>query len=112
MDSAEVFATLKAIYEPLKSRLHVATDSDSTLYLERKPSAAGAKPEMFGAVMVQKNYVAFHYMPVYSDPTLLADLSGDLRKRLHGKSCFKFTDANDPAIEELRKLVHATADVD
>lgn len=103
----ETFAALKSIFEPYIDDLAVKTDDDRTLYLEK--SGGTAKPEMFGAVMVKKNYVSFHYMPVYLAPDYLDGVSADLRKRMQGKSCFNFTRADDPTISELRSLVERTA---
>ena len=42
-------------------------------------------------VQIKKNYVSFHFMPIYIDPTLRESLSPALRKRMQGKGCFNFS---------------------
>lgn len=62
-----------------------------------------------GAVQSKKNYVSFHLMPVYAFPELLDDLSPALRKRMQGKSCFNFSEVDEPLVAELTQLVAAGA---
>jgi hypothetical protein len=49
--------------------------------------------------------VSFYFMPVYSHPELLEDLSPALRKRMHGKACFKFATVDETLLAELESLV-------
>ena len=51
----------------------------------------------FAAALVQKGYVGFYFMPVYTDPSLKNQLHPDLVKCLKGKSCFHIK-KNDPAL--------------
>lgn len=109
MDARELPATfdrLRQILEPHLGATTVVTDEPGSVYLQTGPDD---KPEMFAAVSVKTSSVAFHYMPVYRRPALLDAISPDLRKRLKGKSCFHFRRADDPAIDDLRRLVDSTA---
>jgi hypothetical protein len=49
-------------------------------------------------------------MPVYVNPSLLDDVSPNLKKRMQGKSCFNFTTADPVLIEELAVLTQAGFD--
>jgi hypothetical protein len=51
----------------------------------------------FAGLMIQKGYVGFYFMPVYSNPKLKDELHPDLAKCLKGKSCFHIK-KNDPAL--------------
>ena len=44
----------------------------------------------FGSVLIQKNYVSFYLMPLYTHPELEKDLSPDLKRHKQGKACFNF----------------------
>lgn len=106
-DLCATFERLRQIFQPYLARTRVTTDEPGSLYVERFDTD---KPEMFGAVMTKKSYVSFHYMPVYTNPELVQDISSELSRRMQGKSCFNFKRADDPAIADLERLVAATAD--
>jgi hypothetical protein len=55
------------------------------------PGAYGGKPvELeFAAIIVQKAFVGFYFMPVYMNPALKKKLSPALAKLLKGKACFQ-----------------------
>ena len=62
----------------------------------------------FGSVRQGKAYVSFHLMPLYMNPPLLRAVSGNLRKRMQGKTCFNFKAAPEPELlKDLRQLVEA-----
>lgn len=105
-DLPATYDRLRQILEPHLRATTVVTDEPGSLYLQTGPAG---KPEMFAAVSVKTSSVAFHYMPVYRHPDLLDGIPPDLRKRLKGKSCFHFRRADDPAIDDLRRLVDETA---
>ena len=42
-------------------------------------------------IVKQKNYVGFYFMPIYSDPDEF-NLGEELKKSLHGKTCFYIKD--------------------
>ena len=46
------------------------------------------KEVFFAALIIQKDYVGFYFMPVYAEAELAQVFGADLRKRLKGKSCF------------------------
>lgn len=58
----------------------------------------------FGAASISKNYVSYYLMPVYADPSLLDDISPELKKRMQGKSCFNFKTKDAALFKELKAL--------
>jgi hypothetical protein len=52
-------------------------------------------------VEVKKNYVSYHLMGIYMNPGLEAKLSGSLRARMQGKSCFNFKAIDESLFREL-----------
>lgn len=62
------------------------------------------KPLLFGSVKITVRNVSDHLMPVCVEPELLAPLSGALRRRMQGKSCFNFTRVDPALFAELGEL--------
>ena len=105
-DFAPVFVSLKKILTPYAKAMAVVHDTPSAYYLNStKPHPTNKQPMMFAAVQVGKNYVSYHYMPIYGSPTLLASLSPGLKKRMQGKACFNFTAIDEACFAELRRLI-------
>lgn len=103
MPKSAVFLALSDLLTPYADEMVVKADSETNYYLEESKSTA--KPQMFGAVQVKKNYTSFHLFPVYTHPELLEGLSPELRKRMQGKSCFNFKTEDQILIGELKDLV-------
>jgi len=95
--SAEVFATLRAILAAHARELKVTADGPKGYSLNTPYSEKWKKELFFGGVQVTKNYVSFHLFPVYMYPDLLGGVSDALKGRMQGKSCFNFR-APDPAL--------------
>jgi hypothetical protein len=99
-----VFAKLRAILKQYEGAMVVERDSEGEYYLNTRRFDKRKKPIFFGAVKINKNYVSFHFMPVYMYPQLLDTAPEGLRKRMQGKSCFNFTRVDDEAFEQLARL--------
>jgi hypothetical protein len=67
------------------------------------------KAEWFGAVTIKKSYVAYHLMPLYTDPALGDGMSAALLQRRQGKSCFNFKVAEPELFAELAALTRRAA---
>ena len=67
------------------------------------------QPGWFGTVTVKKSYVAFHLMPLYTEPGLADGISSGLAKRRQGKTCFNFNKVDEELIAELDKLARRCA---
>jgi hypothetical protein len=103
MTTETAFSLLSVILRPYAKDMMVKSDTDTNFYLEETRSSP--KKQMFGAVQVKKNYTSFHLFPVYTNPSLLDNLSKELLNRMHGKSCFNFKTAQQVPVAELNNLV-------
>jgi hypothetical protein len=99
------FVALKALFDPYVERLTVTADGPTTYMLDGAFSPALKRPMFFGGVRAGKTYVSLHLMPVYTNPELMGRISDALRRRLHGKSCFNFTQPDPELFDELRELL-------
>lgn len=109
-DFAAVFTALKKILAAHAARTVIVHDTADHYCLNSTILHPKNKhPLCFGAVKIEKNYVSFHFMPVYGHPPLLAGLSPALKKRMQGKACFNFTTVDEPLFVELATLTHRGA---
>jgi hypothetical protein len=96
------FETLRRLLKPYEKRLTVIKDKPGAYYLASKQSKTRTGSDVwFGGVEIKKNYVSFHFIPIYASPALRDELSPSLRKRMQGKSCFNFTTIDPAHVEEL-----------
>ena len=75
------------------------------------PTYAGKPWGFVAATRLGKRYVSFYLMGVYGDPTLLAGMSPELRRRMQGKSCFNFTKVDEPLFRELAEITKRSIDL-
>lgn len=70
--------------------LHGGSGGQMSLISEKKVIIEGrTKDEIwFAGVLIQKGYVGFYYMPIYTEPELKKVFKPELLKCLKGKSCF------------------------
>ena len=88
----------------MKKSLRVTADSNDNYCLNAGYDEKRKAHIYFGGIQIKKNYVSFHLMPVYVNPTLLRGLSLELKKRMQGKSCFNFKVIEKKLITELSML--------
>ena len=105
----EVFAKLKAIFQPYVKKMDVAQDSQTYYLLNTRHIMKNKQPLCFGGVRLGKAYVSFYLMSVYAWPDLLKSMSPELKKRMQGKSCFNFKEVDEKLFKELAKLTKAGA---
>ncbi len=99
----DVFHQVKAVLDPPGGGLKVVDDT-ATLYkveIAREPG----KSEFFGMVEQRKTGVSLHLMPLYCHPELSNEIPDALKKKMTGKSCFKFRKLSDEEAWQLRALV-------
>ena len=101
---ARVFDELKGIIEPYAQRLHVAYDAPAGYGVDMAPEGERDPTTWFAGVRLGKQYVSYYLMPVYVEPSLLDDVSVELRRRMQGKSCFNFRSVDDGLFAELAEL--------
>ena len=99
---AETFAALRAILEAHAKRMTVTVDEPGHYQLA-SPTMTDrvGRPLFCASVQINKNYVSYHLMPVYSSKPLRDSLSASLKKRMQGKSCFNFTTVTNEQLKEL-----------
>lgn len=68
------------------------------------PGAYGGSPKDLGmaAIIRQKSYVGFYYMPIYLEPEVRKKLSPQLLKLLKGKSCFYVTESTPELMRDVK----------
>jgi hypothetical protein len=103
-DLQPIFTALKALMQPLESKLVLKSDDPERYYLDSHRRRADGYVFGFGGVEIKKNYVSYHLLPVYETPALLEGISENLRKRMQGKSCFNFKTLEPDLTIELREL--------
>lgn len=102
-----VFAALRAILAAHGERLSVTKDTVDHFSTDALRLRYKGKPVMFGAVRMGKNYVSFHFMPVYMNPRLLGTISPELKRRMQGKACFNFKTVDEELFRQLSELTAA-----
>lgn len=55
--------------------------------------------------LVQKGYVGFYFMPIYTAPELKSELHPDLLKCLKGKSCFHLKKMDEAVAEQVKEAL-------
>ena len=108
-DFTKVFEALKSIFKPYAKKMDVAHDTDQYYLLNTRYITKNKQPLCFGGVRPGKNYVSFYLMSVYASPDLLKNISPELKKRMQGKSCFNFKEADAKLFKELKALTKAGA---
>jgi hypothetical protein len=103
-DFASTFISLKNILKKYEKHLTVISDKPKNYNLNAGHDEKRRADIYFGGVVINKNYVSFHLMPVYVNPKLLDEISPDLKKRMQGKSCFNFKSTNEKLFKELSSL--------
>ncbi len=106
-DFAAVFAGLKKILEPYEERLSVLPYRPEFYCLQTRGAGPNGKPVWFAAVRMGKNYVSYHFMPIYMNPGLQKRISPELKKRMQGKACFNFNAVDSQLFRELEDLTAA-----
>jgi hypothetical protein len=105
-DFEGVFAALKQILEPYEKDLQVLPYKPEYYCLVTRLAVHKGKPVWFAAIRMGKNYVSYHFMPLYMNAAMQKRIPGELKKRMQGKACFNFSEV-DPAL--FRQLAELTA---
>jgi hypothetical protein len=110
-DLRGAFAALRAILVKHAPKLKIVHDTPTKYYLDTHFIGKKNKaPIFFGAAIINKNYVSFHLMPVYTSPAIAKQISPQLKKRMQGKACFNFTAPDLELIAELDRLTSESID--
>lgn len=99
------FAILRGVLRKHAAKLVVTADTPTEFMVASSSMKDRAgRPLFVAGVLVRKNYVSYHLMPVYAMPALVKTLSPALRKQMHGKACFNFTAIEPAQVKELAAL--------
>src|SRR5713101_9669192 len=85
-DFAGVFDALKEILLPYEKHLQVLPYKPEFYCLVTKLSVLKGKPVWFAAIRMGKNYVSYHFMPVYMNQAMQERIPPELKKRMQGKA--------------------------
>ena len=99
-----VFQSLRSILLPYAEKLVIKNDEANDFHVNTKFIMKNKSPLYFGSVKINKNYVSFHLMPIYIFPSLIKNMSPELKFHMHGKSCFNFKSIDIVLFKELTKL--------
>lgn len=106
-DFEGAFNGLRKLLKPYDKKLKVVKDAPGGYFSESKTLRYQGKAVMFAAVTT-KSYVSLHLFPVYMFPTLLKDISPELKKRMQGMTCWNFKQPDEKLFAELSTLFEAS----
>jgi hypothetical protein len=101
-------ASLRRYSPPLAARTGTVRDKrDLQLWSEKEVEVAGRKRDevFFAGAIVQKGYVGFYFMPVYTDADKQDLFDGELLGLLKGKSCFHVKRLDDAMLERIEEAL-------
>jgi hypothetical protein len=102
-----IFTALRAILRVFQEEFVVKADKPNHCSLETRSPSLNGRRLFFAAAKVKKNYVSYYLPALYMFPELANRISPELRRRLHGQSCFNFIAVDQNCFAELEKLTHA-----
>lgn len=104
-----IFVALKSLLAACLPRLKARQDTEKRFDIYGRKKVTVGKKEVdgmyFASAIIQKNFVGFYFFPNYTHPMEFADMPGDLRKCLKGKSCFHIMRSDAKTIKEIRALL-------
>lgn len=102
---SKIFEAVRSLLLPYSKVLEVRVDTNTRyeLWSNKQVEIAGRKKKavFFASVIIQKDYVGFYFMPVYTDTDIMNIFPQDLLKLLKGKSCFHIKDQNKVILKQI-----------
>lgn len=102
----ELFRQLRALLLVYRPPFVSKTDNERSLDLwsikEVVIEGRKRKEVYFAAVIIQKSYVGFYYMPVYAEPEVKRFFKPELLSRLKGKSCFHIHNLDVVLLDQIK----------
>jgi hypothetical protein len=105
-----VFTALQEMLKPYEKHLKVLPYKPEFYALVTRHSVHKGKPVWFAAIRMGKNYVSYHFMPVYMNPEMQKRIPPELKKRMQGKACFNFSKVDPALFKQLADLTAAGFD--
>ena len=105
-----IFNTIKQLllpYEKGSIKVRGGEGGQMMLVSEKPIEVNGKKRDelWFAGLLVQKGYVGFYFMPVYTKPELKEIFKPELLKCLKGKSCFHIKKADDVIYAQIKEAL-------
>lgn len=107
----KIFTAIQRMMIPYDQKgslvFHAATGGQAHLVSHKTIEIEGRKrKEMWlVSVMIQKGYVAFHYLPVYMNPSMEKLFSPAFIECLKGKACFHIRKMDPAILAEVEKAI-------
>ena len=102
----DIFRQLKELLLVYRPPFVSKTDNERSLDLwsikEVVIEGRKRKEVYFAALIIQKSYVGFYYMPVYAGPEVKRFFKPELLSRLKGKSCFHIHKLDETLLEQIK----------
>jgi hypothetical protein len=70
-----------------------------------------AKDAWFAGALVQKGFVGFYFMPVYTIPEMKSEIQPELLKCLKGKTCFHIRKMDDQVFRQIKDALKKGCDL-
>ncbi|RZK44097.1 MAG: DUF1801 domain-containing protein [Pedobacter sp.] len=111
-DLVEIFQSIRAEMQPYATMGFENRENSDTAYdlwSEKQVIVEGKKRNelYFTGLVIRKGYVAFYYMPVYTEPDMKNVFHPALLKLLKGKSCFHIKKLDDTLLEQISQALAA-----
>jgi hypothetical protein len=105
-DLNQIYLSLKELLQPYRPPLVAKVDEakrfDLVSIKDLVIEGRKRKEVYFASIIIQKDYVGFYYMPVYSDPEMKGLFQPELLALLKGKSCFHIKRLDDALRDKIR----------
>ena len=98
------FEALRALFKPYERHFVVIVNKPGKYYLSYNTPKTASGTIWFGGAEIKKNYVTYHFVPIYAAPALVKTLPASLKKRMQGKGCFNFTAIEPAQMKALKTL--------
>jgi hypothetical protein len=102
----EMFNRVKTLMQayspPLTPKMDDAAHYDLWSVKDLVIDGRKRKEVYFSGLVIQKSYVGFYYMPIYSNTALKNVFAPELLKLLKGKSCFHLKKLDAALLEQIR----------
>jgi hypothetical protein len=105
-DLNNIFSEIKVLMETYRPPLVAKVDDDKRFDLvsvkDLVIEGRKRKEVYFASIIIQKDYVGFYFMPVYSVPEMKTLFQPELLALLKGKSCFHIKRLDDQLRDQIR----------
>ena len=104
-----IFSSLKGLLEAYRPPLVAKVETKGRIDLAsiKDVVIAGRKRSeiYFASAIIQKGYVGFYFMPVYTTPEMKGFFAPELLSLLKGKSCFHIKKLDKKLLAQIRKAL-------